>query len=172
MRRLTCFALAGLILSHFGLIEAAQNAWKPIAAGGMTVSLPCTGEWESKTQEVPEEAAVVTTHLLGCKTNEGFYLIQWSEIETKLQFDGMAALRSSRDAMVKQAGGTLLTSTDIVHDGLKGIEFTANLRDTLLLSCRSVFQGRRMYSVSVGTPIKQDRSADINRLLRSLKIER
>ena len=97
----------------------------------------------------------------------------WSEVVTNAQFDGMAFLRSSRDAMLKQAGGaTLISGADIVHDGLKGIEFTANLRGTSLLTSRGVFQGKRMYQVSIGTPLNQDRSKDINRLLTSLKIAR
>ena len=174
MQTLTRFSASiALLLAQFAPAAAAQANWKPITAGGMTVSMPCTADWETKTQEVPEEAAVVTSHLLGCKAGDAFYLIQWTEIETTAQLDGMAALRSSRDAMVRQAGGgTLITSNDITHDGLKGIEFTANLRGSMLLSSRSVFHGKRMYLVSVGTPLNQDRSADISRLLKSLKVKR
>ena len=173
MQRLTRFAVVGLILSHFGPLAAAQEGWKPMAGGGMSVSLPCTSEWETATQEVPEEAAVVTTHMLACKTSDSIFLLQWTDVDTKAQFDGMAALRSSRDAMLKTAGGgQLITGRDIEHDGLKGIEFTANLRDTFLLSSRGVFRGKRMYSIAIGTPIKQDRTADIKRFLASLKIAR
>jgi hypothetical protein len=176
MVRLTHFAMIGLILAHAGALDATQDAWKPVTGGAMSVSLPCTGEWTTNKQDVPEEASVVTSHLLACKTADSFYLVMWSEVETKAQFDGMLFLRSSRDAMVKQAGGAggaqLLASSDIVHDGLKGIEFTANLRGASLLSSRGVFQGHRIYQVSVGTPLDQDRSADIKRLLASLKIAR
>ena len=173
MQRLTRFAMVALIFSHFGPAHAAQGGWKPITAGGMSVSLPCTADWETATQEVPEEAAVVTSHMLACKTTDSLFLLQWTDIETKAQFDSMAALRSSRDAMLKTAGGgQLITGRDIDHDGLKGIEFTANLRDTFLLSSRGVFRGKRMYSIAIGTPIKQDRSADIKRFLTSLKIAR
>lgn len=173
MRRRTRFAVIVLILSQFGPVDAAQDVWKPIKAGGMSVSLPCTAEWETNKQEVPEEAAVVTANILACKTADSLYLIMWSEVVTDNQFDGMAFLRSSRDAMLKQAGGaTLISGADIVHDGLKGIEFTANLRGTSLLSSRGVFHGKRIYQVSIGTPLNQDRSKDINRLLTSLKIAR
>ena len=172
MGRLTRFAVIGLIFSQFGSVDAAQDVWKPITAGGMSVSLPCTGDWQSKRQDVPEEASVVTANLLTCKTGDSFYLITWTEVETQAQFDGMAALRSSRDAFLKQAGdGQLLTSADIVHDGLKGIEFTAHLRG-LLLTSRGVFHAKRWYQVTIGTPLNQDRSKDIKRLLTSLKIKR
>ncbi len=172
MHRLT-FAVIGLILAHFGAVEASQDTWRPITGGGMSVSAPCTGEWTTTTQDVPEEASVVTTNLLGCKTGDSFVVLLWSEVVTKLRFDGMLALRSGRDAMLKQAGGGLLmTSADIEHDGLKGIEFTANLRGTTLLSSRSVFHGKRMYQVAIGTPLNQDRSADITRLMTSMKIAR
>jgi hypothetical protein len=97
----------------------------------------------------------------------------WAEVVTKNRFDGMAALRSGRDTMLKQAGGAqLITGTDIVHHGLQGIEFTAHLRGTTLLSSRGVFQANRMYLVTIGTPLNQDRSADIKRLLTSLTIAR
>jgi len=176
MGRLTRFAVIGLILSHFvshfGPAEAAQDVWKPITAGGMSVSLPCTGDWKSTRQDVPEEASVVTANLLSCKTGDSFYLIAWTEVETNAQFDGMAALRSSRDAFLREAGGgQLITSADIVHDGLKGIEFTAHLRG-LLLSSRGVFHAKRWYQVTIGTPLNQDRSKDIKRLLTSLKVKR
>lgn len=172
MRRLTRLAVLGLILSHFGPVAAAQDGWKPMKAGGMSVSLPCTADWQTNKMEIPEEASVVTTNILACKTGDSLYLIMWSEVVTNAQFDGMAFLRSSRDAMVKEAGGSLLKTDDIVHDGLTGVEFTANLRGTSLLTSRGVFQGKRMYQVSIGTPLNQDRSKDINRLLTSLKIAR
>jgi hypothetical protein len=172
MGKLT-FAAAGLIVASVGGFAAAQDVWKPVAAGGMSVSMPCTADWNTSTQEVPEEASVVTTHVLACKTTDSFYLLSWSEVETRAQFDGMAAIRSFRDAMLKSSGNALLISSgDIELDGLKGIEFTGNLRDTLLLSGRGVFRGKRIYSISVGTPIKQDRSADTKRFLTSLKISR
>ena len=171
MRTLT-FVMLGLILALFGPVEAAQDAWKPITAGGMSVSLPCTGDWQSTRQDVPEEASVVIANLLTCRTTDSFYLITWTEVETNAQFDGMAALRSSRDAFLREAGdGQLITSADIVHDGLKGIEFTAHLRG-LLLSSRGVFHKKRWYQVAIGTPLNQDRSKDIKRLLTSLKIKR
>lgn len=171
MRRLT-FAAFGLILAHFGPVQA-QDGWKPLSAGGMTVSMPCTGDWDTSTHNLPEAAMVVTNHQLGCKTGDAFYLVGWTEIATKAQLDGMTEVRASRDAMLKQAGGAvLLTSNDIAHDGSQGIEFTANLRDTVLLTCRTLFKGNRLYLVSVGTPLKQDRSADIKRLLTSIKIAR
>jgi len=173
MTRPSAVATLALFLAISSHRLAAQDVWKPVTAGGMSVSLPCTAEWTTTKHDLPEAAAVVTTHNLGCKTGDSLYVVGWTEVVTKGPFDGMTELRSSRDAMLKQAGGAvLLTSGDIVHDGLQGIEFTANLRGTTLLSSRSVFQGNRMYLVSVGTPLNQDRSADIKRLLTSLKIAR
>jgi hypothetical protein len=166
-------AVLGLTLVHFGPAVVAQGAWKPITGGGMSVSAPCTGDWDTTTHDVPEAAMVVTNHNLGCKTGDSLYLVGWTEIATKAPIDGMTEVRASRDAMLKQAGGAvLLTSNDIVHDGIQGIEFTANLRGTVLLSCRTLFKGNRLYLVSVGTPLNQDRSADIKRLLTSIKIAR
>jgi hypothetical protein len=173
MQRLTLFAVIGVILGHFGPVKAAQDMWKPVAAGGMSVLLPCTGDWNTSKQDVPEEAAMVTTNILRCKTADAFYLVMWSEIVTKNRFDGMAALRAGRDSMLKRAGGAqLMTGADIVHDGLRGVEFTASLRDTTLLSSRGVFQANRMYQVTIGTPLNEDRTADITRVLTSLKISR
>jgi hypothetical protein len=169
MRRLA-FAVCGLILAHFGPVQA-QEGWKPITAGGMTVSQPCSAEWDTVRREVPEEAAIVTAHMLVCKTSDTLFLLSWTDIETRNRIDGMTVLRSSRDAMLKEIGGALLmTSGDIEHDGLKGLEFTANLRDRLLLSGRAVFHEKKWYTVTIGTPIKQDRSADIKRFLTSFRI--
>jgi hypothetical protein len=66
----------------------------------------------------------VAQETLGCKTGESLYLVGWTEIATKGRLDGMTEARASRDAMLKQAGGAvLLTSNDISHDGSRGIEF-------------------------------------------------
>ena len=104
-------AVLGAVLAHFGSADAAQGDWKPINGGGMSVSAPCTAEWETTTHKVPEAAMVVTSHNLACKTGDSFYVVGWTEILTKGRVDGMTEVRASRDAMLKQAGGAVLLTS-------------------------------------------------------------
>ena len=159
-----CFLTLVLILHFFSSTPAAQVPWNAITNGQMSMSMPCTGAWET----TKEPGSI--TQIYMCKSGNDTYLASWSEYEPSFKVETAAELKSNRDNLIKGVGAVLLTNSDITYQGLPGLEFTANLKGTYLITSRVVIQGRHPFMLATMTPLNENRADSIQRFFASLRI--
>ena len=164
MFKLQAFLTLALILHLFSSTAAAQVSWNTITGGQMAMSMPCTGTWE--TTKEPGS----TTQIYLCKNGNDTYLASWTDYVPSFKVETSAELKANRDNLLKGVGAVLLTNSDITFQGLPGLEFTANVKGTYLITSRVIIQGRQPFMLATMTPLSENRADNIQRFFASLRI--
>jgi hypothetical protein len=163
----TVVLLFGLSLAHL----CAQGSWQQQAnrEGRLEFQTPCTADWET-TYENNVNSGPYTNHMMTCRSADELYIIGWTDYLPSFNPDQLAELKANQDNLVKGTGSVLLTSNESTHQGMRALEFTANMKGTQLITSRCVMDGYRPVLLAIITPMSANRADSIRRFLTSLRI--
>jgi hypothetical protein len=169
MRRTALVAL--LVLAAAVGLEA-QAGWMDVTSqpGRLTVSMPCTGMWQTAVTQGTGPGFPFTSQLLLCRAGDEVYIVGWVDYPSDFKPNTDSELQANQDNFIKGVTGAVLsTSTSITHGGLPALEFTGKL-NAQLISGRAIMDGSRPYMVVTLTPLAQDRAATIRKFLTSFRL--
>ena len=150
----------------------AQGAWMEVSnqTGRLTVSLPCTGMWQTSATQGTGPGFPYTSNMLVCRATDELYIVGWVDYPPDYRPDTASELKANQDNFIKGvAGAALSTSTPLTHQGLPALEFTGTV-NAQRISGRVLMDGSRPYMVITLTPQAQDRAATVRKFLTSLRI--
>lgn len=149
---------------------AAATAWSTFtsAEGRFSVLMPGQPTIDKK-ETVQSEHGPYTTHLMVLRDTRNVFIIGWADYDPSFNFNRRAEMEMNRDVFVTDMKAKLLNSREVILDGYRAIEFTAETTDKIYKS-RIYMVGRRPYQIVIGSPKGVEDSASIDRFLNSFKV--
>ena len=162
--------IVAAVLIFGSIIDVSAQDWVKFApaGGGFEMVMPGTPTASVETKEGPK--GPVTTSLYILRNEAGTFFIGYADYDPKFKFDVRAEINANRDNfMAPFKEGKVLSEKEKSVASSPGIEFTAELNPTTVMTSRIFVVGRRPYQIAVITPKGADQ-ADTLRFLDSFKV--
>ncbi|HYL69598.1 MAG TPA: hypothetical protein VEX69_10570 [Candidatus Limnocylindria bacterium] len=163
--RFIAFTVGSIAFCAIGVL--GYRAWAPKSAGWITFSPPVRsfsillpGEPQQEDQEAVSDSTrpPTTIHFVTAEgTTSTFFCHYWDLSYTPAgEADEQIAMAGSRDGMIRNYDGKLLSSQASISDGHYAQDFTATTTDNGIMEGRFFIVGQRLYMLAVARPAEED----------------
>src|SRR5262245_41722912 len=122
-----------------------------------------------KQETIQSDHGPYDSHLMVFRDTKNVFIIGWVDYDPSFNFNRHAEMEMNRDVFVSDVKAKLLNSREVIVDGYRVLEFTAETAEKTYKS-RVYMVGRRPYQIVIGSPSGEEDAATVDRFFNSFKV--